>query len=115
MAATTIASPYSGRVPAFSYLSLHDSGAIPGKTTGSGRDTVSVPGKKPREKNPLPTSAALQAPEVPASAPSYSRWAAGVPRAPPPGPEPKWYQNDRMNLLFQNRDVPIKTTWTENT
>ena len=33
----------------------------------------------------------------------------------PPRAEPKWYQNDRMNLLFQNRDVPIKTTWTENT
>ena len=27
---------------------------------------------------------------------------------PPPRAEPKWYQNDRMNLLFQNRDVPIK-------
>ena len=26
----------------------------------------------------------------------------------PPRAEPKWYQNDRMNLLFQNRDVPIK-------
>ena len=34
---------------------------------------------------------------------------------PPPRAEPKWYQNDRMNLLFQNRDVPIKTTLTENT
>ena len=27
---------------------------------------------------------------------------------PPPRAEPKWYQNDRLNLLFQNRDVPIK-------
>ena len=27
---------------------------------------------------------------------------------PPPRAEPKWYQNDRMNLLFQNRDVPSK-------
>ena len=46
-----------------------------------------------------------------------SAWATGVPRAPAPPPraEPKWYQNDRMNLLFQNRDVPIKITWTENT
>ena len=36
----------------------------------------------------------------------------------PPGSHvhpPGWYQNDCMNLLFQNRDVPIKITWTENT
>ena len=28
-----------------------------------------------------------------------------------PQAEPKWYQNDRMNLLFQNRDVPMNITW----
>ena len=37
------------------------------------------------------------------------------PPPPPPRAEPKWYQNDRMNHLLHNRDVPIKIDWTENT
>ena len=41
---------------------------------------------------------------------AYRPWTTGVARAPPPPhrAEPKWYQRDRMDVLVQNRDIPIK-------